>query len=314
MKQYKFLLPLFVLMNTYVVAQNKIAVTIDDLPLQRISSYNKEQYESVTKKLLTNLTSQKVPVIGFVNEGKLFTSDQPDESKIALLKQWLDAGFELGNHSFSHKSANQISVDEYTKDILRGEPITKKLLVERGMKLRYFRHPFLHTGLSLETRNTIENFLTEHGYTIAPITFDNSEWIYAAAYDKAIKEKNERMMNKIGEDYLSYMKQKLECWESQSIALFGKNISQTLLIHANELNAEYFDDLCNVMREKKYEFVTLDEALKDEAYKSPDTFIKNNGISWIHRWAITQGKKKDFFGDEPEASRWVADYAGIDYE
>ncbi|MDP3583303.1 MAG: polysaccharide deacetylase, partial [Ignavibacteria bacterium] len=63
-----------------------------------------------------------------------------------------------------------------------------------------------------------------------------------------------------------------------------------------------------------YEFVTLEEALKDEAYKSPDTFIKNNGISWIHRWAITQGKKKDLFGNEPEASKWVSDYAGIDYE
>ena len=297
-----------------ILSQNKIAVTIDDLPLQRIGSYNKEQYGALTKKLLANLSSQKVPVIGFVNEGKLITNDKPDESKVALLKQWLDAGFELGNHSFSHKSANEISINEYTKDILRGEPITKKLLAEHGISMRYFRHPFLHTGTSLEVKKEIENFLTKRGYTIAPITFDNSEWIYAAAYDKAIKEKNELIMNKIGEDYLSYMKLKLEYWESQSIALFGRNISQTLLIHANSLNAEYFDDLCNMMREKKYEFIALDEALKDEAYKSPDTFIKINGISWIHRWAITQGKKKDFFGNEPEASKWVADYAGIDYE
>lgn len=297
-----------------ILSQNKIAVTIDDLPLQRMSPYTKELNETATKKLVENLSSQKVPVIGFVNEGKLFTSDQPVESKIALLKQWLDAGFELGNHSFSHKSANEIRVDEYTKDILRGEPITKKILAEHGMSMRYFRHPFLHTGLSLTKRDSINNFLSEHNYIIAPITFDNSEWIYGAAYDKAIKEKNEQMMNKIGKDYLSYMKLKLEYWESQSIALFGRNISQTLLIHANALNAEYFDDLCNVIREKEYSFVTLEEALKDEAYKSPDTFVKNNGISWIHRWAITQGKKKDFFGDEPEASKWVADYAGIDYE
>lgn len=314
MKQNRFLLLLIILINTYVFAQNKIAVTIDDLPLQRIGSYSTEQCELVTKKLLANLSFQKVPIIGFVNEGKLFTSDQPDESKIALLKQWLDAGFELGNHTFSHRSANQITVDEYTKDILRGEPITKKLLVERGMSMRYFRHPFLHTGLSLAKRDSINNFLSAHNYIIAPITFDNSEWIYGAAYDKAIKEKNERMMNKIGEDYLSYMKQKLEYWESQSIALFGRNISQTLLIHSNILNAEYFDELCEMISKKDYAFVTLEEALKDEAYKSPDTFIKNNGISWIHRWAITQGKKKDFFGTEPEASRWVANYAGIDYE
>lgn len=299
---------------TTVFSQNKIAVTIDDLPLQRIGSYSKEQYESLTKKLLKNLSLQKVPVIGFVNEGKLFTNNKLDENKAALLKQWFDAGFELGNHSFSHKSANQISAVEFNCDILKGEQVIRKLVESYGKRLEYFRHPFLHTGLSLAKRDSINDFLSNHNYKIAPITFDNSEWIYAAAYDKAIKEKNEQMMNKIGEDYLSYMKLKLEYWESQSVALFSRNISQTLLIHANALNAEYFDELCEVIRKKNYVFVTLDEALKDEAYESPDTFIKNNGISWIHRWAITQGKKKDFFGNEPEASKWVGDYAGIDYE
>lgn len=314
MKSYISSFVLFLLITAITFPQNKIAVTIDDLPLQRAALYTKELNEAVTKKLVENLSSQKVPVIGFVNEGKLFTKHKLDEYKVALLRQWLNAGFDLGNHSFSHKSANQITVDEYTRDILRGEPITKSLLKTYGKEMRYFRHPFLHTGLSLAKRDSINSFLSKHDYKIAPVTIDNSEWIYSAAYDKAIKEGKEEMMLKIGEDYLKYMKLKLEYWESQSIALFGRNISQTFLIHANALNSEYFDDLCDMIRGKNYEFVTLDEALKDEVYKSPDTFVKNNGISWLHRWAITQGKKKDFFGDEPESSKWVADYAGIDYE
>ncbi|MDP3581815.1 MAG: polysaccharide deacetylase family protein, partial [Ignavibacteria bacterium] len=231
---------------TTVFSQNKIAVTIDDLPLQRISGYSKEQYESVNKKLITNLSSQKIPIIGFVNEGKLFTNNKLDENKAVLLKQWLGAGFELGNHSFSHKSANQISAKEFNGDILKGEQVIRKFVESYKKRLEYFRHPFLHTGLSLAKRDSINDFLSIHKYKIAPITFDNSEWIYGAAYDKAIKEKNQQMMNKIGEDYLSYMRLKLEYWESQSIALFGRNISQTLLIHANALNAEYFDDLCNM--------------------------------------------------------------------
>ncbi len=314
MKQNKNLLLLILIISTMAIAQNKIAVTIDDLPLQRAGSYNREQNEAVTDKLVKNLKSQKVPIIGFVNEGKLYTNDTLDNNKIELLKQWLNTGFELGNHTFSHKSANEIGVDEFTKDILRGEQITKPLMKTYGKQIRYFRHPFLHTGLSLETKNAINSFLTEHGYIIAPVTLDNSEWIYAAAYDKALKENNYEVMLRIGEDYLKYMKLKLEYWESQSAALFGRNISHTLLIHANALNAEYFDELCDMVRKKSYEFVSLDEALKDEAYKSPDTFIKNNGISWIHRWAITHGKKGSFFGDEPESSKWVNDYAVINYE
>ena len=41
----------------------------------------------------------------------------------------------------------------------------------------------------------------------------------------------------------------------------------------------------------------------DESFKLKDTFIGAGGISWIHRWAVTQGKKKEFFGDEPESSK-----------
>lgn len=305
---------LFLTLCANIFSQNKVAVTIDDLPLQRSGSYNREQNESVTDKLVKNLAMQKVPVIGFVNESKLYTNEQLDAYKVDLLKKWLDAGFELGNHTFSHRSANQISADEFTKDIIRGEEITKPLVKSYDMQLRYFRHPYLHAGLSLDTKYAIENFLKEHDYKIAPVTLDNSEWIYAAAYDKAVKEKDKEMMLKIGDDYLRYMRQKLEYWESQSIALFGRNISHTLLIHANALNAEYFDELCNIFRQKNYEFVALEEALKDETYQSKDTFVKNNGISWIHRWALTLGKKKDFFGSEPEASKWVNNYAGINYE
>jgi len=314
MKLNKNLFLLILIVSTMAIAQKKIAVTIDDLPLQRATIYSKERNEFVSQKLIENLSSQKVPIIGFVNEGKLYTNNTLDNNKVELLKQWLNVGFELGNHTFSHKSANEISVDEFTKDILRGEQITKPLMKTYEKQIRYFRHPFLHTGLSLEAKNAINSFLIQHGYIIAPVTLDNSEWIYAAAYDKAIKEKNNEMMLKVGEDYLKYMKLKLEYWESQSAALFGRNISHTLLIHANALNAEYFDELCDMIRNKSYEFVSLEEALKDEAYKSSDTFIKNNGISWIHRWAITQGKKGSFFGDEPESSKWVNDYAGISYE
>ena len=118
MKQNKLLFPLTILfiVNSFGAAQNKIAITIDDLTLRRINSSVREQYENVTEKLIANLISQKTPLISFVNEGKLFTNEKEDESKIALLKQWVDAGFELGNHSFSHRSANQISAEEYTED------------------------------------------------------------------------------------------------------------------------------------------------------------------------------------------------------
>lgn len=308
------LLFLFFYFSTIIAQNKKIAVTIDDLPLQSIGHYGDKQAHQIIDKLLDKIKSQNAQVIGFVNEDKLEVDGINNDSRIELLKKWLDAGLDLGNHTFSHQSANRIPVDEYKRDILNGERVIRKLIEERGKKLIYFRHPYLQTGRSLEVKNEIERFLAERGYTIAPVTFDNAEWIFAGAYRNAVDSNKTEMMKRIGSEYISYMKQKLDYWESQSSSLFGRNVNHILLIHANSLNADYYDKLCEMIRSSEYTFISHDEALTDEAFKSKDTFIGAGGISCIHRWAVTQGKKKDFFGDEPMTPKYIMNYAGIDYE
>ena len=103
------------------VAQSRtIAVTIDDLPV--VSTRRTiENRREITKKLLGHIKKAKVPAIGFVNENKLFVNGVRDENEVNLLRMWLDAGLELGNHTFSHRSADAIPVTDYTADILRGE-------------------------------------------------------------------------------------------------------------------------------------------------------------------------------------------------
>jgi len=49
-----------------------------------------------------------------------------------------------------------------------------------------------------------------------------------------------------------------------------------------------------------YEFVTLDQALQDEAYRLPDLYAGPGGFSWIHRWSITKQMKPRGEPDEPQ--------------
>ena len=72
---------------------------------------------------------------------------------------WLDAGLELGNHGYAHKDYNNISVAEYQEDILKGEKITKELQAKKGVKMQFFRNPFLHTGNSPEKKARLDSFL-----------------------------------------------------------------------------------------------------------------------------------------------------------
>src|SRR5881394_1970221 len=171
-----------------------IAITIDDLPVvsTRTDIANRRK---ITKKLLGHIEKANIPVIGFVNENKLYDRDKRDQKQIDLLKMWLNAGLELGNHTYSHRSLNTIPITEYQADVLKGESITRELLGKRKMTIRYFRHPFLQTGRSLDIKAQFAQFLADHGYWIAPITFDNADYIFSRAYDNAFDKKDKALMN-----------------------------------------------------------------------------------------------------------------------
>ena len=188
---------------------------------------------------------------------------------------WLDAGLELGNHTFSHPDINRVPLDTFKQDVIRGEEVTSELLKAKGRSMRYFRHPFLHAGNNIETKREFEKFLAERGYTIAPVTIDNSEWIFARAYENALMRGDKQMAKRVAEAYIPYMDQKFAYFEQQSMALFGYEMKQVLLIHANALNADYFDKLAQMIEKRGYKFISLDEALTDKAYTSPDDVCRN---------------------------------------
>jgi peptidoglycan/xylan/chitin deacetylase (PgdA/CDA1 family) len=294
-------------------ARRTVAVTIDDLPVNSVSSDVTTQ-TTITRKLLSAVKSNRVPAIGFVNENKLLTNGKLDEKRVALLQMWLDAGLDLGNHTFSHPDLHRIPLDTFKEDVIRGEEVTNGLLKAKDRKLLYFRHPFLHSGNSLEIKQELEKFLSERSYRIAPVTIDNSEWIFARAYDNALVRSDKQMAKRIAEAYIPYMEKKFAYFERQSMALFGYEMKQVLLIHANELNADYFDKLARMIEKRGYKFISLDEALTDRAYTSADTYAGPAGITWIHRWAITAGKGHDFFRGEPATPAFVLKEAGITAE
>src|SRR5256885_14224211 len=111
-------------------------------------------FQGIARGLLSSLEAEKVPATIFINERQLNVQGQRD-GRAAVLVQWLDGGYDLANHTYSHSSLNRVSLRDFEDDLIRGEVIMRSLLQERGRKLVWFRYPYLHSGTTPEVHQGI---------------------------------------------------------------------------------------------------------------------------------------------------------------
>ena len=310
---------LFTLFAQAAGVDRRIAVTIDDLPWQRMATTSPEALRTRHAALLEQLRLGGVPVIGFVNEDKLEIDGVEQPERVAMLEAWLDAGHTLGNHTYGHVDVHAVGIPAFEDAILRGERMLRPMLAKRGQTPEWFRHPYLRAGRSTEDKAAITAFLAAHGYRVAPVTVDNGEWVWAFAYARVLDTQADTperaaVLERLRLGYVPYMLNKLDYYERQSQALLGNALPQILLLHANELNAEAYAGLIAGIRRRGYRFVTLDEAMRDPAYAREDGYHGRYGPSWLHRWAMAEKKPKAFYAGEPVVPKWVLDLAGGDSE
>ena len=217
---------------------------------------------------------------------------------------WLDYGFEFGNHTFTHASLNQVGLKAWEDDVIQGESVTRMLLGQRKMKLRYFRHPYLDTGRDLLTRRQAEAFLVERGYRIAPITLDGWDWMFAGMYEDAKQRNDTALQQQIVKEYLAH--------HDAAIAYSEQTLRQGCRVRTEADSAATREQPGSrphwrIARPSPQARISLHypgRALSDQAYSLPDTYVGEEGSGWIEHWAITQGKIPQ---GAPAFPQWVID-------
>ncbi len=288
-----------------------MAVTIDDLPTASVLPQTPEWADRVTRDLLGALRRHQVPALGFVNEGKLHAGGSLDDRQVARLQRWIDGGLELGNHGYAHLDLHRVPAEQFIADIERGDPVTRSLLNKAGRAPRFFRHPFLHTGRSADARAAVQEYLDKKRLRVAPVSVDNYDYVFAAAYDRVIEARDDAGASRLISTYVDYMLAMVAYYEEQSEKIVGRDMRHVLLLHANALNARAFDDLARRLKVRGYRFITLERALEDSAYASEDQYFGPAGVTWLHRWALTRKMPSAVFATEPPVPEWVTKVSGI---
>ena len=288
------------------VAARTMAVTFDDLPFVAAGQPYFPAATRTTNALLEVLRRHRAPAIGFVNEGQLDAGGEGRRAREALLQAWIDAGMTLGNHTYSHRDFNTLTIDAFKEDIIRGEPAVKRLMSAQPSAQLFFRHPMTHTGDTKQKKDAIDAFLAARGYRIAPHTIENSDFIFNAVYVRARAAGDRALADRVQAAYVDLTIAATTFAEDASRALFQRDIPQTLLLHANVLTAESLETLLSRFEARGYRFVTLEAAMADPAYGTADATVSTSGPTWLWRWARTLGIRLSPEGD-PEVPAWVMD-------
>src|SRR5712691_875373 len=117
-----------------ICAAQKVAITMDDLPVNGMLPPGVTRAET-TKNVLAILKKRHVPpVYGFVNAKKLEGNADAAEA----LKLWA-AAEPVGNHTYAHMDLEQNPAEAFEREIELNEPSLE--LLDGGGKWRWFRYP-----------------------------------------------------------------------------------------------------------------------------------------------------------------------------
>lgn len=276
----------------------RVAVTIDDLPWNGRTQPG-ESIEDATRRLLGTLTMRGVPAVGLVNCART----GPDDP---VLRAWRAAGMELGNHGANHLNLDTTEVSAWIDD---ARACHRMLTSAVGAPSRFFRFPFGRQGATESRRTAAGDALRGMGYETAHFTIDNSEWILADAYGRALVAGDVRRREAIAVEYVNHLSAALAHFAAVAQSVAGRDVAHVLLLHANALAADHLGQVLDRFRAQGVEFVTLAEALSDPIYRQTDRYVGPKGLSWLYR-IDPAGTKAAQGWDDKEAERIQRQYGG----
>lgn len=259
----------------------KMVITFDDLPA--VSIYESPERRHITERILNSLHEHGVKAAGFVIGGNI-------DSDWDLLAAWLDEGHTLGSQTYSYYDLHVIPEEIYIEDMIKGAMVIESFLSGFGQKARFFRHPYLHYGEKPKIRGRVEAILKDNKHRMAHVSIDTDDYIYNLKMDGMKRSDDSAKFDVLRIEYIDHVLESIRRAESLANFVVNRPVKHVLALHANMLNAVFLGDLLTELAEFGYEFVSLEEALKDPLYRMQDEYYGPSGISKIERVARSDPK------------------------
>jgi peptidoglycan/xylan/chitin deacetylase (PgdA/CDA1 family) len=284
---------IFALASQSVAAQpeqRSVAITFDDLPMAGAGDVPVADARAANRAIVRTLRREQVPAIGFVTEQNVTALGDTGRR---LVRDWIAAGLDLGNHGATHADINRLDIDAIRTEIDAGERTIRPLAERYRRPLRFYRFAYNHVGDTEAKRVAIEEALAERGYRLAASTVDTSDYLFNRAYIRAAGH--------------PAMRVQIGYYQDLGRQVLGRAPPAIVLLHVNEINAATLNDLIALFRAQGFGFVSLAEAQADPAYATSPPVATKFGPMWGYRWARANRVRVDG-SKEQEPPAWIAAY------
>jgi peptidoglycan/xylan/chitin deacetylase (PgdA/CDA1 family) len=275
-----------------VSAAQKLAITLDDLPLNGLLPPGVTRAET-TRNVLAILKERGLPpVYGFINAKKLEGNADAAEA----LKLWA-ASEPVGNHTYAHMDLEQNPVEAFEREIEEDEPALE--LLSQKDDWHWLRYPYLHEGDTVEKRRAVRAYLQTHAYRIAQVTLDWEDYMWNTAYARCVAKSDQKAIAWLRSSYLSTASEFLDLGRAQAKLIYGHDINYVLLLHLGAFSSTILPDALDLLKKKGFKLVTLEEAESDPAYDSdPDAALHDAG-TLLDQWMQVKQIKYPEHAEKP---------------
>jgi peptidoglycan-N-acetylglucosamine deacetylase len=249
-----------------------VALTFDDLPAARALPAGTTRTK-IAADLAAELNANHLGgTYGFVNASKM--QNDPDGQQ--ALRAWINAGMNIGSHTWSHMSLSNNPADAFEQDIALNEPALAEYAGTRDW--HWFRYPFLWEGDTLEKRRAVRGYLHEHGYRVAQVSIDFEDYAWNDAYSRCSGKQDAQGLAWLKQSYLETATEYIRLGREEQLIAFGHEIPNVLLLHETAFTTLMLPDLLELLRKQGFRFASLPDVEKDAAYAlDPDAALRYGG-------------------------------------
>jgi peptidoglycan/xylan/chitin deacetylase (PgdA/CDA1 family) len=238
----------------------RIALTFDDLPSHSPLPLGTTRVKIASEIIAALKAAHTPPVYGFVNGLRL----KNDPLSAPVLEMWRDAGYLLGNHTYSHYSLSHRTLDAWTADTVKNEAVIAPLMA--GQDWHWLRFPHSDEGDTLQKHVEARAWLARHGYKVASVTMSFDDYLWNDAYPRCVARHDAKAIKRLETAFLSAAELSLAFYHNLSMQLYGRDIPYVLVMHLGAFDARMLPRLLAMYQAKGVTFVSLQDAERDPFY------------------------------------------------